>query len=134
MRQINDNIIPIQTAATVTTANPINFDTKEYDSHNATTTGSAWKYVAPVSGLYSLQGVIASTTGTGTTYTIYKNSAAYKGLQTTLSSYNTLSIAASLRLNAGDFIDIRPSGTVIVSGGALSSNPISILEITRTGN
>jgi prepilin-type N-terminal cleavage/methylation domain-containing protein len=51
-----------QTAQSMThgVAAVVNFDTKIYDSHNAVTTGSAWKFTAPMSGLYRVTGMIGT--------------------------------------------------------------------------
>ncbi|MCC7443187.1 MAG: hypothetical protein IT285_16260, partial [Bdellovibrionales bacterium] len=37
------------------TVTVINFDTKEYDSHNKVATGAAWKFTADVAGVYSVK-------------------------------------------------------------------------------
>ncbi len=39
----------------------VNFETKIYDSHNAVTTGAAWKFTAPLPGLYRVTGMIGTT-------------------------------------------------------------------------
>ena len=42
--------------------------------------------------------------------------------------------ASSIRLLAGDYIDIRPSTSVTVSGGALSAADTAQIVITKVGN
>jgi hypothetical protein len=85
---------------------PTNFATKEIDTHAAVTTGSAWKFTAPVSGIYKVSTALASATST-TSIFIYKNG----NLTTTL--LGSASTAAHgggaqlIELNAGDYIDVR---------------------------
>jgi hypothetical protein len=109
---------------------PINYDSKDYDTHNAvTTSATAWKFTAPVSGIYGITGNgYTATAGAGAV--LYKNGAAYKGAGAIAPAATQVgTIAASIRLNAGDYIDIRPTGAVTVNGGSLatfSTNNITI--------
>lgn len=115
-----------------TSATPFNFDSREYDTHGAVTTGASWRFTAPISGLYNL-GFCANASATSTShFYVYKNGTIYKyiGWATTADiakGYGTL------RLNAGDYIDIRASGTFSYQGGALSSATANVF-ITRVGN
>lgn len=52
------NMGTIQSCANGPTGCIVNFDTKEYDSHNAVTTGSNWKFTVPVSGTYRVTSVV----------------------------------------------------------------------------
>lgn len=36
----------------------VNFDTKDFDTHNAVTTGSGWKFTAPVAGKYRISSFV----------------------------------------------------------------------------
>lgn len=109
---------------------PINYDSKDYDTHNAvTTSATAWKFTAPVSGFYAITGNgYTATAGAGAV--LYKNGAAYKGAGAIAPAATQVgTVAASIRLNAGDYIDIRPTGAVTVNGGSLatfSTNNITI--------
>lgn len=38
----------------------VNFNVKEYDTHNAVTTGSAWKFTAPMAGKYRVTTTITT--------------------------------------------------------------------------
>jgi len=118
-------------AASTTT--PINFDTKEYDTHNAVTTSpTAWKFTAPIAGLYQLSGFIDNGSG-GAYALIYKNGTAYKTVGWD-NATTAGAMAGSIMLDAGDYIDIRPNASVTVNGGALSGGDTGIISITRVGN
>ena len=112
---------------------PINFDTKEFDSHNAvTTSATAWKFIAPVSGTYLL--TLFAGVGTNSSVLVYKNGSAYKTMQYMLSASNGISGANSIKLLAGDYIDFRPNASVTIGGGVQSGANTSNITITRTGN
>lgn len=117
------------------TSVPINFDSKEYDSHNAVTpSATVWKFTAPVSGVYSVSVWYGLTTGTATYLYIYKNGSKYKSIASnTGTSNSTAGGATSLRLNAGDYIEIRPNGSVTFGGATLSGDATNI-AINRVGN
>jgi hypothetical protein len=111
---------------------PINFDSKEYDTHNAVTTSStAWKFTAPASGIYQMAAYMYGGVQT-VTFNIYKNGTLYKTLSSQISSLNA-SGSTSLRLNAGEYIDIRPNVSATMSGGTLATANTSILSIQRVG-
>ena len=116
-----------------TTSAPFNFDTKEYDSHGSlVTTGVNWKFTAPSAGLYEVSGYIEKVTATTTGFDIYKNGTAYKRASASLSSGVTYSnFYASLRLIAGDYIELRPSASITIYGGSLTS--ASHIAIKRVG-
>ena len=117
------------------TTQPINYDSKEFDLTNSVTTGSAWKFTAPVSGTYSV-GYFIYTSNTSTDFKIYKNGSSYKniGFTQTITGGLGESGNALIRLNAGDYIDFRPSGAVTVTGGVQTSNNCSQIYISRIGN
>lgn len=113
---------------------PVNFDSKEFDSHNAvTTSATAWKFTAPVSGTYNISGYFQNT-GTSISLVIYKNGVAYKFISacTNTAAYGTFS--SSIKLNAGDYIDLRPNVAATFIGGTLASATTSNISITRVGN
>ena len=115
---------------------PINYDVKEFDSHNAVTTSpTAWKFTAPVSGTYSI-GYFIYSGNTVTDLKIYKNGSSYKniGFLQTVTGGLSESGNALIRLNAGDYIDFRPSGAVTITGGVQTSNNCSQIYISRIGN
>lgn len=106
----------------VTLNTPIQYNTVVEDSLGCITTGSSWKFTAPVNGLYLV---------TGNTYFsdqnldvhIYKN-----GTQLTFIDHSHIDTARAshsivIRLNRGDYIDLRPSVTATNFG--------SHIQITR---
>ena len=120
-------------------AQPINFDTKIFDTNNAATTSPAgtgtWKYTAPVSGKYSVTSYVHITTDSNFFMRLYKNGAYYK----VLSSYSSTGEqscdgSAILLLNAGDYIDIRTDSSYTVNGASLASDSTSWVDIARVGN
>jgi len=111
----------------------INFDTKLYDTHAAVTTGAgAWKFTAPVSGYYQINALVDYGSGTSGNIELYKNGSAYAYLGyyasgTYFGGSNTL----TLQLNAGDYIDVRPTtGATFDGGGAPYATIISINRVS----
>ena len=118
-------------SGTYSTTAPINFDTKEYDSHGSlVTTGVSWKFTAIAAGLYSVGGSIDLTSGASVI--LYKNGSAYKRVGYDIGSTDA-SYYGTVRLAVGDYIDIRPSASVTVNGsGTLAASPTNI-NIIRVG-
>jgi hypothetical protein len=124
------------TSASSSTTTAINFDTREYDTHNAVTPGVNWRYTAPVSGTYLVAIYVNASTGTPSYFNIYKNSTStiYKsiGYATTTTVGNG---TTSLKLNAGDYIGIYTSASYPYFGNAsLNTQNTSHITIIRTGN
>jgi hypothetical protein len=124
------------TSASSSTTQAINFDLKEYDTHNAVTPGVNWRYTAPVSGTYLVTIYTNATAGTASYFNIYKNSTStiYKSIG--YASTTTVgSGATSLKLNAGDYIGIYTSASFPYFGNAsLNTQNTSHITIIRTGN
>lgn len=117
-----------------TTSVQINFDTREIDTHGAVTTGvGAWKFTAPVSGIYQ---VSANVLYNGTaTLLLYKNNSSYKFFAHSNGTTPTRGVGSTiLRLNAGDYIDLRPGSSQTVTGGALNAGDTAIISIVKVGN
>jgi hypothetical protein len=95
----------------------IDFEDKTDDTHNAVTPGASWKFTAPIDGLYTVlsSAAFASASfaaGTQLELTLYKNNAVVArnlGRKDATQSFTTPAptINHTLKLNAGDFIDIR---------------------------
>jgi hypothetical protein len=120
----------VSASGSVTADTQINFDSKEFDTHGAVTTGSgSWKFTPPASGTYRVTAFVNN--GTAAYIKIYKSGSWYKTLGYASGSAPTAN-STELKLNAGEFIDIRPGTTINVSGGALASTP-STVSITRVG-
>jgi hypothetical protein len=111
---------------------PINFDSKEFDSHNAvTTSATAWKFTAPMSGTYNIES-FTSVSGAGTTAIIYKNGSSYK-YSATVPTGGGANFTTPIKLLAGEFIDVRPASAQTINGGALNALN-SHISIIRVGN
>jgi hypothetical protein len=116
--------------------NQINFDGKLFDTHSAVTTGASWKFTAPVSGIYSISGVIGSA-GNPMNWLLYKGGSSYCYVGSNITgqgpSYRTPINSPNIRLNAGEYIDIRPDASGSITASA--STPYStVISITRVGN
>jgi hypothetical protein len=106
-------------AASTTT--PINFDTVDFDkSGSITTSATAWKFTAPISGIYSVSCYFASANIVA--LLIYKNGSLDSGLVANNSTTGRGGGALSISLNAGDFIDIRPDSSATIDGTTASNN------------
>ncbi|PJZ98864.1 hypothetical protein CH369_18030 [Leptospira levettii] len=107
----------------------VNFGAKIYDTHNAVTTGSSWKFTAPQSGKYLVIFRIGGSSNIH--FQIYKNNSGSLYLaRTETPGYATGSRVIDLL--AGDYIDIRPTSSATVNGNASSSSvDASSIEITK---
>lgn len=109
----------VTTGASTTSANPINFETKVIDTHNAVTTGAGtWKFTAPVSGYYRVSGTFL-TTGAANLL-LKKNGTGYAYLGTHGASIEAIS-GVTIQLNAGDYIQIFPDATTTPANIASTS-------------
>lgn len=127
----------LSAAFTASTTIPINFDSKEFDSHNAVTTSpTAWKFTAPISGTYLISGYVTYSAGGSAYIRVYKNGAFYKTLAQIIngSQLQQGTPSAVIKLSAGEYIDIRPDTSLAMGGNAsLASNSASNITITRIG-
>lgn len=118
---------------------PINFDLKEFDSHNAvTTSATAWKFTAPISGVYEVSTyAYGENPGTSVSFYIYKNQPSV-GTATKVINFQKSGANSSgsclIKLNAGDYIDMRPNQPRNITGAPLNSENCSFMEIKRVGN
>lgn len=113
------------TPPTTSGASAFIFPTVTYDTHGAynSTTG---RYTAPVSGVYKLFGSIGTTNSIA--IDIYVNGVAGPRALVTAASVGALvAYSGSVKVNAGDLIDLRSNAT---SG---TNNASSTLFIERTG-
>ena len=95
----------------------VNFDTKDYDTNSAVTTGASWKFTAPVSGKYSVKSFIewtnaSFTVGNGVSLDLYKNGSYFsridfRQIPSTASWAPASSGAETINLTASDYIDLR---------------------------
>jgi hypothetical protein len=125
-------------AAVGTSDTLIDFDTKQYDSHGAVTTGASWKFTAPIPGIYRVTvGMVLAAARQALYIGLYKNGVVNQYVGTLISndaaSQQATHGSGSIRLLAGDYIDIRES--VSVSSTTLTSNAnLNWVTIERVGN
>lgn len=121
----------------------INFEDVTFDSHGSVTTGAAWKFTAQASGLFNVLAAIrfASdnfTAGNLLVIYIYKNGSIYSRkfvqIQVTQAQTPELSIIDDVKLNAGDYVDVR----VYQNGGGARllyvDTNCNYVSIKRVGN
>lgn len=107
----------------------INFDSKEFDYTNAVTTGAAWEFIAPIGGLYSIQGKVAASAVCN--IFVWVNGSKYKSVGSQPTGAGS-AFSGVIKLNANDSIHFRSSASVTISGGTLVSGPTTV-SITRVG-
>lgn len=101
----------------------INFDTKIDDSGClggtciVTTGAGAWKATAPVTGVYNGLFLMNYSSGTAGNLNLYKNGSLYSYVGEYNSGVSFVPMPFSITLNAGDYIDIRPSTSASFNGG-----------------
>lgn len=110
---------------------PVNFDTKEYDTHNAVKAGVNWAFTAPFSGFYSVLGT--AEPNVSLSYLIYKNGIQYKAAGAATAGLAG-PIISSLQMAAGDILDVRVNANSTIRGGALNAVGTAYIIIKREGN
>jgi hypothetical protein len=104
----------------------INYDTVDYDTHGMITTGASWKATLPMSGFYRVSGVLdLSSAPASGSLGLYKNGSIEVGLSSLVSANKSAGFSATIKGNAGDFIDLRPNttgGTFDSSGSGFVNN------------
>lgn len=113
---------------------PINFDAREFDSHGAvTTSATAWRFTAPISGTYFIN-AYWYLTASAASLAVYKNGTLNKFIS--FSNFGALTGTGStlIKLNAGDYIDLRPDAARTITGGSLNAVNVSQIQISRIGN
>lgn len=109
----------------------INFGTRVYDTHGAVTTGAGWKFTPPMAGKYRISGFFSGS-ATNLYLKLYKTGISYATICHVTDGTESYSIEVDLL--STDFIDIRPSGSLIVNGHANYNNDLaSRIEISRIG-
>lgn len=106
------------------TVTNLDYNLKVHDTHNAVTTGSGWKFKAPVSGYYTTsvaQAWANNTNLTATQLRLVKNGSSTPDsfLLTSTNSSSLHGTFPDIYLNAGDTLDVRVFQTD--SGGAARS-------------
>lgn len=108
MAEVSPNVRAEYSNQTSGSVGPMTYATKVEDTHNAVTTGAAWKFTAPYPGVYKGNGGFVTNSTVNDHIVLYKNGVPYRYLGMTggLSGFR-LAYAFSIRLAAGDYIDIR---------------------------
>jgi len=122
----------------------IDFEDKQWDSHNAVTTGASWKFTAPISGIYSVSAIVAFsslawTAGHVLDLYLFKNGSNFKGFDIMRVEGSMTDVMArqgtrTVRLLAGQYIDVRlyhSRGSASTLNGSAEYVNISI---DRVGN
>lgn len=119
-----------------TTPTIINYSTKVNDTHGAVTTGSSWKYTAPVSGYYRATAQYSNFSASLKIYVLglYKNDALYSENSATRQATNGAPerplLSDIVYLNAGDYIDFRAS-TNLAGETAEANASVNFVSIER---
>lgn len=134
---VNARYYASSTSVPSVTITKVVWTTKDFDSHNAMSSGT---FTCPSAGKYQVNSAVSLTVGTsldgGQTIYIYKNAAAVSQFEfAPAGSLTRLSVQISdcISCVAGDTIDIRvrPNGT---SPSITSSNTYNYISIARVGN
>jgi hypothetical protein len=121
----------------------IDFASKDFDSHGSVTTGASWKFTAPVSGVFNVSASVAMsnaswTAGNDWSINVYKNGSNHQRIfyyveQATFANAQPSGSGSTLvRLNAGDYVDIRCTNTG-TTANTLTGTNVGI-SIHRIGN
>lgn len=119
----------------------VDFDTKDFDSHGAVTTGVSWKFTAPISGLYRFNSLItwnATTNLVTTLMKLYKNGAEDRRIGLAKTD-DTLGGTTLVRLLAGEYVNIilnqdDSAGAARAIYTGANSGRFSWVEVERVGN
>ena len=114
----------------------IPFTTVLFDTNGITTIANG-RFTIPVSGYYTVSlNAYARTTGTGGTFTMYKNGSANTGILTLGVAASYFSGSSAFYFNAGDYFDIRSDASLtLLAGYQVSTQRISgpsVLAATET--
>lgn len=120
----------------------VDFGTKLEDSHGAVTTGGSWKFVAPVAGEYQVNaGVLIAggnslPAGNECNLALLKNGVDYKVIaahygQTASTASVSLTGAAKVKLNAGEYFDIRVYQTTGSTSTLINQSRFNYVDVFR---
>lgn len=115
-----------------TNGNQINFDSKDYDTAGAVTTGASWKFTAPITGIYDVGLTINTAAATATDWWLYKNGAKYQYIILTSASGTTNSFTG-VSCNSGDTLDIRGDSSINLNGSTSTPWLTSVTIARKSG-
>lgn len=115
---------------------PLNYNVRDYDSHNAVTVSpTAWRFTAPISGLYLVNASATNSAGSGNDLgQICKNGAPYA---TATSAGWTVGsgggqVNTTVRLKKDEYIDYR--NLTVTTRNTTADATMQRIEILRVGN
>lgn len=132
---INDQRIVVARAKATASRNPsptvpFNFDSVDFDTHAAITTGASWKFTAPITGYYEVSSAWEDT-GAGKRAEVYKNDSLFAALGSSAAANFVGTGSTIVQLNAGDYIDIR---FAVSSGTTSATSQNNYFIISRVAN
>jgi hypothetical protein len=115
--------------ATVNANTALNFDAKDYDTHDYVTTGAGvWKFSPRIPGVYSVNGTLRSNVADN--LILYKNGSAHKNLNI-IPSGAPSPFGTDVKLAVGDYIHIVQIATATFNGGSLDGANTGIINIAK---
>lgn len=99
---------------------------KDYDTHNAVTTGASWKFTAPLTGTYVVS--VHFRTNSATVGALCMHVA-----QITGSTIKMANGTSTIKLNQGDYIDVRGINNTGQTHTLNSSALNNFIEIAMVG-
>lgn len=114
-------------SATSSTSAPIQWNTKQFDTHNAVTTGSSWGYKVPISAVYRVAVSFSGGNGVSVYAAIYVNGVNKGEITNESALQEIISGSGEVFCNAGDVIDVRCLNSNTIN--ARSNSSISISKI-----
>ncbi len=120
----------LSTNQTSNATTPIPFDVRQYDTHNACTVGTGFRFTAPNAGIYTVSGLF--TTNNTTLFVVYKNGTAYGPIGRNAATFE-YTTTLDVPLNAGEFLDVRFATSQTAIGAAFGSNNACVINIKRLG-
>jgi hypothetical protein len=116
-------------STSITSGNPINFDTPSFDTNLAVTIGASWKFTVPagLDGIYNIS-VNAETSSGTPDIVLYKNGTGVIRIVVASAINTEVSGSTLIKLVVGDFVDLRPdtNSTFFGPSGSLQLSTISI--------
>ena len=107
-------VAQINGAKSVAQNSPIPFDAIGEDAYSTITLATG-RFTAPKSDVYIISGVIQRTTAIGNSVVLFVNGVSTRALVSFNNWGYSHPITAILRLNQGDYIDVRPDGAIGVN-------------------
>lgn len=121
----------VNSGVSTTSSNPINYDVCDINTHGAAVPGvGTWRFTSPQNRVYIVTGKATNASGSAD-YTIFKNGTSYKNFMSANAGTTAIGGGGLVSLNAGEYIEVRPSGTVTPAGisGTTQNSHINIVSV-----